>query len=422
MKKKRLSRKVVMKIWYKSLCLGYKKHSDLYDVRKTVIKAAKKTHCRNSDVKKIKECFDKANIKGTNCNETYESYFKLLDEQSNNSSLVEDTVQIIGKVVEADRDFDYSNNKDIQNAVIKSLEHDVVGHADENGNYSINHEEDNPIGLSFSKNGYIGENLYVPQVNAAKQDKYYTDLVELIPNSEAGMGKASGYIRDSVTGKGIEHLKIEIRRGINNIYTDVLYEIDSQENGYYITPQLEAGNYCMEIYDNENGYISTYFNIKIFGNGIYADQNMTISNSLEKNQMRAVLTWGAKPRDLDAHLSYSLSNGSNGHVYYGNKMNSIDGICVSKLDVDDRNGFGPETTTIYNDKTGEHTYYVKNYSKEMEMKEGGNILVKVYFGNENVPAYTFSMPYSPGKIWTVFRYNSSTGRISAINEVGDKVK
>ena len=133
--------------------------------------------------------------------------------------------------------------------------------------------------------------------------------------------------------------------------------------------------------------------------------------------MRAVLTWGGKPRDLDANLLYNLSNGGTGHVNYANKTNIQNSVCISKLDVDDRDGYGPETMTIYNDKTGEYTYYVDNYSNEIEMKNGSNAMVKVYFGNSGVPSYTFSLPNKGGKVWTVFKYNSSTGRIRVINDV-----
>ena len=107
---------------------------------------------------------------------------------------------------------------------------------------------------------------------------------------------------------------------------------------------------------------------------------------------------------------------------HNNKICKNNGVCISKLDLDDTNGYGPETVTVYNDKSGDYVYYVHNYSNDIEMKEGGNIMVKVYLGNSFAPAYVFSMPNCPGRIWTVFKYNSSTGRISVVNEVGNEVK
>lgn len=413
---KKLS-KSAMKVWYKSLCLGYSKHTDLYDVRKTVIKAAHKLKCNSDDITKIKDCFDNANIKKSTCDESYNSYFKKIDKYGYSKAFIDDNVNVLGKVIEADKDFDYSNNKTLETVSIATDQNKNIGISDKNGDYNVSVVEDNPIVLNFEKKGYIGEQMYVPNVNAAKESNYYCDLVELIPNSQKGVGSASGYIKDSVTGKGIKNLTMYIRRGINNIYSDSVYEIQSTENGYYETPKLDAGNYCIEIFDDNSNYISTHFNIKIFGGTKLEKQNMSISNSLKKNQMRAVLTWGEKPRDLDAHISFDLSSGDSGHVFYNNKSYYLNGVCISKLDVDDRNGYGPETTTIYNDTTGDYTYYVKNYSKEIEMKDGGFVMVKVYLGNSAAPSYTFSMPCKPGTKWSVFKYNSSTGRIAVVNTV-----
>lgn len=134
-----------------------------------------------------------------------------------------------------------------------------------------------------------------------------------------------------------------------------------------------------------------------------------------------VLTWGSKPSDLDAHLLCQLSDGISGHVSYGNKKFSVGNKCISKLDVDDINGYGPETVTIYNGETGDYTYYVHNYSNELEMQKGGMAIVRVYKGDNAFPSYTFSLPSQLGRVWNVFNYNSSTGRIEVINQVSNSV-
>ena len=407
-----------MKVWYNSLCEHtYGEYSDFYTVRINVLNAARDLSCSKKQIKKLNAAFDAANIKKSNCN-LKPSYFKKLDRfKIKNESFFSDVVHVTGKVVEADNDSDYSNNKNLESVVVKSKDNTKIAETNKSGEYLFDITESNPVVVKFSKKGYIGEKMYVPNVNSAKQDTYYCDLVELIPNSKKGLGIASGYIKDSVTTKGIENLKIKIRRGINNVYSEPVCEIQSADNGYYETPKLNAGNYCLEIVAQDGGYMSTYFNIKVFGGISMGNQDMVISKSLKKNQMRAVLTWGGKPRDLDANLLYNLSNGGTGHVNYANKTNIQNSVCISKLDVDDRDGYGPETMTIYNDKTGEYTYYVDNYSNEIEMKNGSNAMVKVYFGNSGVPSYTFSLPNKGGKVWTVFKYNSSTGRIRVINDV-----
>ena len=121
-----------------------------------------------------------------------------------------------------------------------------------------------------------------------------------------------------MTEEGVKNLKIYIRKGINNIFTDNAVEINTESDGSYETPNLDAGNYCLEIEDETGEYISTYFNIKVFGGMTFDNQNMNISDCLEKNQMRVVLSWGQKPLDLDAHLLYNLSDSTSGHIYYNN--------------------------------------------------------------------------------------------------------
>lgn len=96
-------------------------------------------------------------------------------------------------------------------------------------------------------------------------------------------------------------------------------------------------------------------------------------------------------------------------------------VCTAKLDVDDMEGYGSETTTIYHDETGDYTFYVDNYSGESRLGNG-NAMVKVYLGNQTVPSYTFTVPAGTGRVWTVFKYNSAVGRLSVVNELGVTVK
>ena len=411
------------KIWYESLCLGYKKHSDLYDVRKKVIKAAEKLKSSKRDIKRIETLFDEANIMEENCDESDE-YYKKLDKEIKNSkklTYLEDNYQIIGKVVVADKDFDFSNNMILDSVQVKDAFGKEIVKTDERGNYLADVKEDNPVMLHFSKDGYLDETMYVAGESIIGQNTHYCDLVELIPEADKGKGKADGFIRDSVTWDGIKGLKVCIRKGINNIYTNPEAIIESEQGGYYQTPELEAGNYCLEISSSDEKYMSAYFNIKIFGGSTIKNQNISMSDSLEDNQMRVVLTWGEKPRDLDSHLIYHLSNGEDGHIYYNKPESMVNNVCIAKLDRDDTKGYGPETTTIYDDETGDYTFYVENFSKETGLGDG-NAMVKVYLGNQQVPLYTFTVPDGRGKIWTVFKYNSAAGRLSVINELGSQVK
>lgn len=226
---------------------------------------------------------------------------------------------------------------------------------------------------------------------------------------------------NSVTGKGIGYLKISIRKGINNIYTYPLEVIETRESGYYQTPELDAGNYCLEINSWDGKHTYTCYNIKVFGDTTIRNQNISVSGSLEDNQMRVVLTWGEKPRDLDSHLEYRLLNGESGHVYCDKRDGILNSDGIAELDKDDTDCFGPETIIIYNDKIGDYTFYVKNVSRETSMG-GGNAMVKIYFGKQPIPFCTLTIPDKIGQIWTVFKYSSKSGKLTVINELASQVK
>ena len=408
-------------IWYKSLILQDAKWTDFWNVRENVRMAAKK--CSKSQRNKIMKLFTEAGITKEKSKKS-SAYFRELDKSARinlKQGSADKKIQMTGKVVKADKDFDFSNNTALESVLVKDVSGKELTKTDQRGSYLADVKEDNPVELHFSKSGYLDEIMYIPDENLTGQDIRYCELAELIPEEDKGKGKADGYIRDAVTGDGIKNLKISVRKGINNIYTAPEAAIETGQNGYYQTPELEAGNYCLEISSENDRYMSSYFNIKVFGNMSMKNQNMSISASLKDNQMRVVLTWGARPQDLDSHLDYSLSNGKSGHIFYREKESVLNNVCIAKLDVDDVDGYGPETTTIYHDETGDYTFYVDDYIKRNGLGDG-NAMVRVYLGNQTVPSYTFTVPEGKGNIWTVFKYNSAVGRLTVVNELGNTVK
>ena len=124
--------------------------------------------------------------------------------------------------------------------------------------------------------------------------------------------------------------------------------------------------------------------------------------------MRIVLNWGAEPRDLDSHLQY-LHN----HVYFMQK-NGTDAL----LDVDDVDGYGPETITINRKHDGErYVYAVHSYSNQNEKdtdklsKSGAKVFV--YVGQTLIKTYYVPVN-SRGNLWTVFAV-TETGEFQEIN-------
>jgi hypothetical protein len=128
--------------------------------------------------------------------------------------------------------------------------------------------------------------------------------------------------------------------------------------------------------------------------------------------LRVVLNWGAAPRDLDAHL---VSAGE--HVYW-NQQQGDD----STLDVDQRNGYGPETITIRERQGGRrYVYAVHDFSdrtlQDSNALELGRPQVRVYVGQTLVRSYEID-PARKGNLWTVFAINED-GAIEDLDRYSD---
>lgn len=79
------------------------------------------------------------------------------------------------------------------------------------------------------------------------------------------------------------------------------------------------------------------------------------------------LTWGAAPRDLDAHLY--APDGS--RVYFAARGN-LTSTPFAKLDVDDLSAFGPEVITVARLMVGTYKYAVNNYSGQSSARIGAS--------------------------------------------------
>lgn len=418
---------LVQDIWYYSLCLGYSSKTDFYDVRNNVIQAAKNIGLSSSDITIIENVFDEVNIKKGNSDEG-NNYFKNTWKFYLNSIFGESyeyTTALYGRTIIADPDIISSNNTSLSNVSINLtktngvLLNSIISNT--NGDYVSNYLITKDIVLNYTKDGYLPEKQYIYYNNDT--DFYYCSDVEMIPDTLNGNGVASGYIKDATSTNGVSGLTLNIRKGLNNkSYDEIVKTITTSSNGAY-SVTLPAGHYCIEIVDDRSSvnfqkkYNKTFFNIKVIGNTTINGQNGIVSNTLNDNQLRIVLTWDMYPYDLDSHLVGPTKGGSQFYVSYNNKQYSEDGKVIANLDVDDTNSYGPETTTIYNPINGSYSFYVYNYSGKPSITIS-NAKVVVYVGNSNIPSYIFNVPNSgSGRTWNVFKYQSATKSIIPINKL-----
>ncbi|WP_118973384.1 tetratricopeptide repeat protein [Taibaiella koreensis] len=127
--------------------------------------------------------------------------------------------------------------------------------------------------------------------------------------------------------------------------------------------------------------------------------------------MRIVLSWGATPSDLDAHLAYGSK-----HIFYNHKLGSN-----ADLDVDDTDSYGPETITIGQRNNGEeYVYAIHDFSDRDNPNTTrlsySQAKVFVYIGQSLVRTYYLPANGQAGNLWTVFKINGN-GEMQDINTI-----
>lgn len=132
--------------------------------------------------------------------------------------------------------------------------------------------------------------------------------------------------------------------------------------------------------------------------------------------MRLVLSWGAFPEDLDAHLLTPEIGGQSYEVYYDDQ-GSLTEAPFAFLDNDDTDGFGPETITIGDFFTGTYKYFIFNYDEDASITVS-DAIVKIY--DVAGLQYDLDVPTSgDGFYWYVCDINGATGQVTIKNQILD---
>ncbi len=181
----------------------------------------------------------------------------------------------------------------------------------------------------------------------------------------------------------------------------------TNSQGNYSIANVVAGNQTVRA--TASGFTTLQQGVNVPGGGT-ATLNFALSPVLGQGEVRIVLTWGATPADIDSHLWLPAAHPY--HVYYANTGN-----CTASpyacLDVDDRNGYGPETITIKQRFNGTYVYGVHNWSNETAITNSGG-RVQIYGPSGLLAQY--NVPTSGnGLWWYVFDLNGATGQLTPRN-------
>ncbi len=284
---------------------------------------------------------------------------------------------------------------------------------DENGYYEIRiPTRELNYSLNFNKTDCIEEQICevkadLDEINLVQEIVYLSaedsteyecglEFFDALNKSEDGYGMAS-----------LDGVDVEIRRGVNNRTGDVVLQLHMDSS--YETVSLLPGMYT--VHSSKQGYMDCYSTLFVCSDwDNYLDVYET--PALNEDEIRIVLTWNDDPGDLDSHLFTPSTSGleEDYHICYYN-MEDTNGN--TSLDVDDTDGYGPETTTINHMQKGLYKFYVCDYTdcsddaEESERMSNSEATVRVY-GSQGL-IETFNVPVRrKGVIWEVFEIRDGT--------------
>ncbi|MCV6638988.1 ricin-type beta-trefoil lectin domain protein [Candidatus Albibeggiatoa sp. nov. NOAA] len=283
------------------------------------------------------------------------------------------------------------------------------------GSYNVgNVPTKQSVVAEFTREGYIPATYN--DINIQFGDSLALDQVLLIPEQYAGTGTMTGLAINGITGGGLADVTLRLREGMNTQTGDIVVETVSTDDGSYQL-QTNGGNYTLEA--SKLGFVTSYTNVVVLGGETRPEQNVTLVPILGSGEVRAVLTWGRTPLDLDAHVTGPLANDERFHVFWPTiSRGSLDTTPFAQLDVDDVLSYGPETITLaQTNLAGVYRYSVHDYTNRAA--SGNNGLAKsgaqVNIYNEFGLIATLNVPNQSGTLWTVFEIRE--GQLRLINSM-----
>lgn len=227
---------------------------------------------------------------------------------------------------------------------------------------------------------------------------------------EAGL--VEGSLVDATTGNILGDVTVNLRQGENVKDGDPIAVTSSDTSGD-ISIELPEDTYTLEF--SKEGYTVEYMTVTVTEGNTEDIGVKALSPTLGEGEWRIVLEWGDEPSDLDAHLQTA-----SWHVWFSNPQASgSDGTEVN-LDVDDRDGNGPETITVSQLNPDEkYEFYVHDYSNEdignSDALGKSGAVVKLYLPTGEMLQY--SVPSGTGTVWNVF--DIVNGEVKETNELED---
>ncbi len=347
--------------------------------------------------------------------------------------------RISGDVLVKGKGYTIDVNRD-ESLINYSLINIFTGHQEENyyvlndqssivnGNYQYYKDFDSYYYNDYSKDGFYTLSYFYKTYNSNIQE---LGDVKLLSN-EYDLSNTSSeiivYLKDITTG-GYVQGKIYCKSYLNYGYQDHINpNFDTWRNSWEISNP--TGEHYLNIDNNGSCYFTlrfwgdyyeeTFINITaVPGNWQGEPLDVYLTPKLKADGLKAVLTWGSVPNDLDSHLKAYNNGNEISHIFYNNKQYIVDNVVHIDLDVDDTSSYGPETTSIYvRDDNFMYYYYIFDFSGTDGIPE--DAVITLYSEGRllfTITPDSLNRHNSSYRYWKVFSYNANTQDIRIINKI-----
>ncbi len=262
---------------------------------------------------------------------------------------------------------------------------------------------------------------------------FYIPNITLVVNTGApATATLTGMVSSATTGSAIAGATVSVAGLTATSGSDGVYIIENVPLGalmadFYGSPLTGDAPLDVQFTDNSvsnaqtvtasaSGYMNYTNTHLIVSDATTITFDISLSPALTAGAMRMVLNWDDNPADLDSHLKTPDIGGQTYHVYYSTP-GSYDMNPYAILDVDDQNGYGPETITIQQFFTGTYQYYIQKYAGAEYLSQS-NAVVQIY--DINGLLQTVNVPTSgTGNYWYVCDIDGSTQAVKLVNQIVD---
>ncbi len=225
----------------------------------------------------------------------------------------------------------------------------------------------------------------------------------VVPKPIVISGTVTSYATYYYPSKALAKVKISISDANNNFITSAI----TNSAGHY-SLNIPAGFISSTKRLVATASLSAYDNtVQTFTPSSSQTIDFMLSTPDYQGINKIKLTWGARPRDLDAHLTF----GTDYHVWYLNKK-----VASSSLDKDVTSSYGPENIRIQKYVANNYKFDVYNYS---HCSNGfpygfGTTTVTIYNSHNGVVKVYHADPGQLSCYWHVFGLDNQ-GNITNIN-------